>query len=94
MLVTATETYISTAGERRGRVCEREDGLWVFVTEHLTDETDECLPYWVNDCPPSGLYRSSEDATAALQSDLGEMQRLCVGRSPAFNTDRGPYPEP
>lgn len=84
MLVTATEIYISTAGERRGRVCEREDGLWVFVTEYLTDETDECLPYWVNDCPPSGLYRSSEDATAALQSDLGEMQRLRVGRSPPF----------
>ena len=94
MFVTAIETFLARSGERRGRVCYRADGLWAFVTEYLTEETEEFLPYWNNDYPPSGLYQTRDDAVTALQTVLGEMKAIGATRSIEFNTDVGPYPEP
>jgi hypothetical protein len=94
VFVTAIETFLARSGKSRGRVCYRVDGLWVFVTEYLTEETEEFLPYWINSYPPSGLYRTRDDATAALRTVLGEMERIEGAGSVEINTDVGPYPEP
>lgn len=94
MFVIAIETFLARSGNSRGRVCRRADGLWVFVTEYLTEETEEFLPYWVNDYPPSGIYQTRDDATIALRTVLGEMGAIEGARSVEINTDVGPYPEP
>ena len=94
MFVTAIETFLARSGKSRGRVCSRADGLWVFVTEYLTEATEEFLPYWINDYPPSGIYQTRDDATAALRIVLGEMETIEGARSVEINTDVGPYPEP
>lgn len=94
MFVTATETFLARSGRKRGRICYRADGLWVFVTESLTEETEEFLPYWCNDHRPSGLYQSRDEVVAALQAVLGEMEVIETARSIEINTDVGPYPEP
>lgn len=94
MFVTAIETFLARSGKSRGRVCYRADGLWVFVTEYLTEETEEFLPYWINDYPPSGLYQTRDDPAAALRTVLGEMESIDGARPVEINTDVGPYPEP
>ena len=94
MLVTAIETFLAQSGKGRGRVCYRADGLWVFVTEYLTEETEEFLPYWINDYPPSGLYQTRDDATTALRTVLGEMESIEGARRVEINTGVGPYSEP
>jgi len=94
VFVTAIETFLAQSGKSRGRVCYRADGLWAFVTEYLTEESAECLPYWINDYPPSGLYQSRGEAAAALRIVLGEMEPIEGARSVEINTDVGPYPEP
>jgi hypothetical protein len=94
MFVTAIETFLARSGKRRGRVRYRADDLRVFVTEDLTEETEEFLPYWNNDYPPSGLYQTRDDAAAALRAVLGEMDAIEGARAVDFNTDVGPYPEP
>ena len=94
MFVTAIETFLARSGKGRGRVCHRADGLWVFVTEHLTAENEEFLPYWINDYPPSGLYQTRDDAAMALRTVLGEMKSIEGARWVEINTDVGPYPEP
>lgn len=94
MRVTATDAFLDREGSRRGRLCRRPDGLWMFVTEYLTDETEEFLPYWINNYPPSGLYLSRDDAAVALLAVLGDMIAIKGARPVAFDTDHGPYPEP
>jgi hypothetical protein len=94
MRVTATDAFLDREGRRRGRLCRRPDGLWMFVTEYLTDETEECWPYWINDYPPSGLYRTRDDAAAALRAALGDMISIENVRPVVLDTVIGPYPEP
>lgn len=39
MQVTAEETFISPSGQRRARLCRRDDGRFQVVTERLCEPT-------------------------------------------------------
>ena len=93
MLVTAVHVLIDASGRRRGRLCQRGDGRWQFVTERLV-ETSELSPHWTNDQRPSGLFENAIDAAAALRADLGGAVLLESVEPCIFDIRVGPYPEP
>jgi len=93
MLVTAVHVLIDASGTRRGRLCQRSDGRWQFVTERLV-ETGEFSPHWINDGFPSGLFENANDAAAALGADLGDAVLLESVEPCTFDIRVGPYPEP
>jgi hypothetical protein len=92
MKVTVASALIADGGERRGRICLRSDGRYQFVTERLTQATDDVLPYWLNEYPPSGIYDRQEDAAAALQATLGQASPIEDVEPVEFNLEIGPYP--
>ena len=94
MMVTSAHVLIDASGKRRGRLCQRKDGRWQFVTERLAEETGEILAYWVNDYPPSGIFENANEAAVALRSHLGEPVLLERIEPCTFDTDVGPFPEP
>ena len=94
MKVIAVEVFGNGSGTRRGRVCQRRDGRFQFVTEMLTAATDELLPYWLNEHPPSGVYERQEDATEALLAALGSAESIGRAEPFEFDINVGPYPEP
>ena len=93
MNVTAVEAFIDISGTRRGRVCQRPDGKFQFVTEALTGEPEECLPYWRNEHPPSGIYERQVDAASALVATLQSAVRLGNIAATEFDLTVGPYPD-
>jgi hypothetical protein len=92
MKVRTAEALVTQCGERRGRVCIRSDGRYQFVTERLAQTTDDVLPYWVNEYPPSGIYKQQEDAVAALRVNLGPARRIETFELSEFDLEVGPYP--
>lgn len=94
MRVTAVETFVSPTGQRRARICRREDGRFQFVTETFRQAADECEGYWMNDYPPSGLFDCRDDARAELRLMVPRASELHDLEQCTFELDVGPYPEP
>jgi hypothetical protein len=94
MEVTAITVFISAAGDRRGRICRRPDGRFQFVTERLVPEDDECLAYWSNDHPPSGIFYMRDAAIAALHREIASLVPCEDVQPITFDLRVGPYPEP
>lgn len=92
MIVTATE--LLTAGNRRGRLLLRPDGLFQFATETFNEPDEECGGYWMNDYPPSGIYSRRDDAVAGLQAELRSRADLVPTEPLAIELDVGPWEEP
>ena len=92
MIVTATELLI--AGNRRGRLLLRPDGLFQFATETFNEPDEECGGYWMNDYPPSGIYWRRDDAVAGLQAELKSRADLVATEPLAIELDVGPWEEP
>jgi hypothetical protein len=88
------EVFVDAPGQRRGRVCRRHDGRFQFVTESLTAATDECLAYWTNDYPPSGIFDSQDDAVAGLLDVLPGANRQPDIENVELDLSVGPFPEP
>lgn len=94
MNVTAVEVFAEGGRMRRGRICRRDDGRYQYVTETLTDGTEDCLPYWRNDYPPSGIFERQDEAAEALAAELCAPIRLEGANPVRFDLSVGPYPEP
>jgi hypothetical protein len=94
MEVTAINVFISATEDRRGRICRRPDGRFQFVTEQLIPEDDECLAYWRNDHPPSGIFETRDAAIAALHREIASLVPWENVRPVTFDLRVGPYPEP
>lgn len=94
MQVTAEETYIAPSGDRRGRICRRQDGRFQVVTERLREADDEYEACWINDYPPSGLFANRDDARSHLMGLLPAATELHDLEPSTFDLDVGPYPEP
>jgi hypothetical protein len=94
MDVTAIEVWVVPSGKLRGRVCQRADGLFQYVMETLTEETAELRSYWVNQHPPSGIFKDQADALAALRNELPSSMPLDGAKVTTFDIRVGPYPDP
>jgi hypothetical protein len=94
MQVTAEDTVVSPSGQRRGRVCRREDGRFQVVTERLCDVAEAYRACWLNDYPPSGLFACRDDARAHLMALLPDATELHDVEPCTFQLEVGPYPEP
>ena len=94
MDVTAIAVFLAPSRERRGRICQRPDGRFQFVTETLQPESAEAFAYWTNDWPPSGIYSEKEGALSALESALPSMKIVEGVKPVGFDIRIGPYPEP
>lgn len=92
MIVTATELLV--AGNRRGRLLVRPDGLFQFATETFNEPDEECSGYWMNDYPPSGLFSCRDDAVAGLRAKLKSGAELTPTEPLAIELDVGPWEEP
>ncbi|RNJ63439.1 MAG: hypothetical protein EDM03_03250 [Porphyrobacter sp. IPPAS B-1204] len=92
MIVTATELLV--AGNRRGRLLVRPDGLFQFATETFNEPDEECNGYWMNDYPPSGLFSRRDDAVAGLRAKLRSEADLTPTEPLAIELDVGPWEEP
>ena len=94
MQVKAINVFLNPSKQRRGWVCRRTDGLFQYATEKLIEETDECLEYWQNEYPPSGIFDSEDDAMDSLVTAFGRLERLEGVGSIEFDMSVGPYPDP
>jgi hypothetical protein len=94
MRVTAVETFLSPSGQRRARICRRDDGRFQIVTETFRQATDDCESHWMNDHPPSGLFASRADARAELRLIVPGASELHDPEPCTFEIDIGPYPDP
>lgn len=92
MIVIATELLM--AGNRRGRLLVRPDGLFQFATETFNEPDEECGGYWMNDYPESGLFSRRDDAVAELRAKLRSAADLLPTEPLAIELDVGPWEEP
>ena len=93
MDVTAIAVFLSPSGERRGRICERPDGRFQFVTETLVPESVEAWEHWTNDSP-SGIFEGKHDAITALNVVIPAMRPVADVQPVTFDIRVGPYPDP
>jgi len=92
MIVTAIELLI--AGNRRGRLLVRPDGLFQFATETFNEPDEECSGYWSNDSRASGLFSRRDDAVAELRAKLRSDADLIPTEPLALDPSVGPWDEP
>ncbi len=90
MKVRMVAAYANEEGNRRFRICVRPDGLFQVATEQFISDEYDSFAYWLNEYPPSGIYRSVDEAKDAIPDrPLNEMAVTDFGE---FDPARGPYP--
>jgi len=92
MIVTAIELLM--AGNRRGRLLVRPDGLFQSVTESFNEPDEECDGYWAPDSRASGLFSLRDDALATLRANLRSDADPVPTEPVAINSSVGPWDEP
>jgi len=94
MLVHSIAVYLSKSGDRRGRICQRSDGLFQYAFEHMIRETDEYDGYWCPIGETSGLYGNQEAAIAALLVKLPGAEEIEGTQQVSMDLNFGYWPDP
>lgn len=92
MSLVSIAVYDDELHQRRGRICRREDGLFQFTLERLTEETEEFEAYW-SPVSVSGIYGTADEALAGLRKKMPKAEVL-EGAKPVTMQPSGYWPDP